>query len=510
MFEGDSCGVSSYAGCGGWAGVWSAADFVPVGVEVGEFVARFTDEDGGVSVVAAAAAGAPGGASAELLAGLDPARLSDDGRLEVLAGLEKVASWVAAAQARVLAALGGPPTPAPLAAVMDDDFVRELVAAHMSWSGATAGGRLVVARALVERLPGTLAALEEGRIDARTASMIVDVAAGRDPAVAAGVEAAVLAKADGRTVAELRRVARRAVIAADPGGALVRHERAVAGRRVEVWPAADGMAEIRAVLSAQGAATVFGALDALARGRGPAGPGGGGVGIDARRADALVALCAAALSGGPLPGGPLSAQPSAGPLSGGRVPGGVGARPVVNVTVDVVTLLGLADEPAELAGYGPIPPGLARVLAADGVWRRLVTDPLTGHLLDAGRHTYRPSAALVDFVAARDRVCAFPGCNQPARRCDVDHVVPFAAGGRTTRANCGPLCRRHHRLKHKAGWGFTRRDDDGMRVWTSPTGRTYHKPPPTWPPDLDPGGPPDDQQIDLPTAKPPGHPHARE
>lgn len=53
--------------------------------------------------------------------------------------------------------------------------------------------------------------------------------------------------------------------------------------------------------------------------------------------------------------------------------------------IDVPTLLGLAEHPAQLGTGDPIPAAVARdVIAHAGrVWvRRLVTDPVTGHLLD--------------------------------------------------------------------------------------------------------------------------------
>lgn len=59
-------------------------------------------------------------------------------------------------------------------------------------------------------------------------------------------------------------------------------------------------------------------------------------GIDARRADVLVGWAQAALANPDLP----KRQ---------------GHRPTIYVTVDLATLLALADNPAELAGYGPIP-----------------------------------------------------------------------------------------------------------------------------------------------------------
>ncbi len=47
----------------------------------------------------------------------------------------------------------------------------------------------------------------------------------------------------------------------------------------------------------------------------------------------------------------------------------------LQVTIDLPTLLGLADNPAELPGHGPLPPHLARELAADADWIWFTTDP---------------------------------------------------------------------------------------------------------------------------------------
>ena len=67
-------------------------------------------------------------------------------------------------------------------------------------------------------------------------------------------------------------------------------------------------------------------------------------------------------------------------------------KPLVQVVIPYSTLAGADEQPAELVGHGPIPASLARETAADGVWRRLVTDPLSGSLLDDGRTTYLPPA----------------------------------------------------------------------------------------------------------------------
>lgn len=47
----------------------------------------------------------PGSATAKVLAMLDPVHMSQAGRVDALVGLERLACWVQAAQARVLAAM---------------------------------------------------------------------------------------------------------------------------------------------------------------------------------------------------------------------------------------------------------------------------------------------------------------------------------------------------------------------------------------------------------------------
>ncbi|WP_420810557.1 HNH endonuclease signature motif containing protein [Jiangella aurantiaca] len=148
----------------------------------------------------------------------------------------------------------------------------------------------------------------------------------------------------------------------------------------------------------------------------------------------------------------------------------------MHVTVPFATAIGLSDEPGELDGYGPVPAHVARTLAAEGVWTWLRTDPGTRQLLDHGRTKYRPTTALAAFITARDRTCRAPGCHRTARSCDLDHVIPFAAGGTTSAANLQAVCTTHHLLKHHGHW-TVHRQPDGTTRWTSPTGHHYRRPP---------------------------------
>ncbi|HJR88461.1 MAG TPA: HNH endonuclease [Acidimicrobiia bacterium] len=69
--------------------------------------------------------------------------------------------------------------------------------------------------------------------------------------------------------------------------------------------------------------------------------------------------------------------------------------------------------------------------------------------LDVGRKTRVIPPALRRAVMVRDRHCQHPGCDRPARWCDVDHIIPWWQGGETKLSNLQLLCRFHHSLKHK-------------------------------------------------------------
>jgi hypothetical protein len=152
----------------------------------------------------------------------------------------------------------------------------------------------------------------------------------------------------------------------------------------------------------------------------------------------------------------------------------------VGVLIDLPTLLALRDNPAELPGYGPLDPDLARALATDNEWRRFLHDPITGQILDLGHTRYEPNRKLREFIHARDPKCTYPGCNQQARRSQLDHITPWPQGP-TNRDNLHPLCVHHHNLKTHGNWQVTRDHDSGETTWTSPRGLTAKAPHPYTP-----------------------------
>ena len=124
-----------------------------------------------------------------------------------------------------------------------------------------------------------------------------------------------------------------------------------------------------------------------------------------------------------------------------------------------------------------VPAMTAWALAAGGTWRRLVTDPASGVVIDVGRTRYRPPAGLADLVRARDRACVFPTCQTPAERCDIDHLTAWSQGGTTSLDNLVTLCEAHHRLKHTPGWALTRDQASGILSWHTPDKTVYQRHP---------------------------------
>lgn len=334
-------------------------------------------------------------------------------------------------------------------------------------------------------LAGTGEALASGDIDPGRARVLVDRLWDQPVPVAAAVEADVLPVAPGRTSGQLRRDVERSLVRHDGVEASVR-ARAARERRCVSRPRAlgDGMASFWVLLPAVQAVRVDRVLDAAAR---AARATGDGRTLDQVRADELCALITGEadldLDGTPAPGAvrpdaqdgaeAVDDADRASVTTRGRAP-----QTVVHVTVGLSTLIGLDDQPGDLEGYGPVDAVQARALALGGVWRRLLTDPLSGTLLDVGRTRYRPPAALDEHVRLRDRYCTAPGCLVPAVRTDLDHTDPWDGDrgsgppGSTSADNLGPGCRFHHRLKTEGGF-TVRQLVPGQFDWGTPTGHVF-------------------------------------
>ena len=418
---------------------------------------------------------APGGDAVAAMAAVDLGRLSHPGRVDALVVLQRQIAWLQARQTRLLALMATDPRPAADAVdPSGKNWVREDVACALRLPAGTAAAVLAEAEQLHARLPDTLACLESGQITGRHAAVIAEATSHLDPATAARVQARVLARAARQTVPQLRASVRRAVLAADPRTAEDRHADAVTERRVVLTPSTDGMAELWALLPADGAQAVLTAVQALADRTDPDRPPHRRPAPRRRAGRTRLPRTHRPMHRPTRPAGAAGRDPRA---AGRALPRRHRMRPTVQVTVALSTLLGLDTQPGELAGHGPIPAALALRIAADptGTWRRLITDD-HGRLIDRCRNRYRPPRDLTDHIITRDPTCRFPGCRRAARRCDIDHLHPYQTGGTTETCNLQCLCPRHHHAKHDAGWTITG-NPNGTLTWTSPTGHHYHNRP---------------------------------
>jgi hypothetical protein len=146
---------------------------------------------------------------------------------------------------------------------------------------------------------------------------------------------------------------------------------------------------------------------------------------------------------------------------------------VVDIRVDLTTLTGLDDNPAEIPGWGPVIADIARQVVDEqerAQWQVTVTDE-NGDVAHVGTTRRRPTRTQRRKVEATALTCVFPGCRMPARDSDLDHRDAWADGGPTDEDNLEPLCRHDHRLKH-AGWKLEGLET-GEYLWTSPLGLKY-------------------------------------
>lgn len=393
---------------------------------------------------------------------INPESLTQSGRIDYLAALEKQNSWLnSLIQTATLAIAGNEPSEAENMWEGVDESEREDVATALRLSANTAQSRIDVARVISNHLPATCKALANGDISPSHATLI---ARESSEAIKRGIstedliriEGKALAHAEFHTPAQVGRKLRTLFAQATSDS----FEEAVSiardARSVRMYPESDGMATVIALLPIEDAQTVLLAINSLIASK-EDNTQKDSRKIEMKRADALAEIC-----GDVLARIATDYQPHRRPVS-------------INITMDLPTALGLAENPAHLTGYGPIPANVARHLASDAKWRKFVTDPGTGNLINFGRESYTPPQQLVDFLTARDRICRFPGCSQPAHVSDIDHAIAWEDGGETSASNLGLLCRRHHRMKTHDGWKL-KSNSDGSCEWTSPAGKEFKVP----------------------------------
>jgi hypothetical protein len=347
-----------------------------------------TDPD---ALAEALAAAAPSAGSLDALAF---ERLSAEGRVDALVACEKHLRHAHALMVRALSVLDRLQQQERGLRITESE-----VSVALCWAPTTAQQRLSDAGALTRLFPETVNLLGQGTVSWEQARALVQLTGGLEDEAAREVQARVLPRMAGQTVALTRKALRRAVDKADPEAAAKRHSHERARRRLELFPENDGMATLSLYAPAQTADAMMATITRLAKRRAT----GDTRTLDQRRADIFAGLV-------------LSA---AGVRFNGTQDPAIPA--LVKVVVNIETLLGLGSEPGELEGHGPICAEQARRIAhAQGSrWRFLLTAS-DGTLADASERTYTPRAATRRAVQLKFRTCAFPHCAMPATRCDCD------------------------------------------------------------------------------------------
>jgi hypothetical protein len=170
-----------------------------------------------------------------------------------------------------------------------------------------------------------------------------------------------------------------------------------------------------------------------------------GLVIEARRADALLALCS---------------QRIAADADADR------ATLVVHASLEALS----GRRNVETEHGAVMPPEALQRLACDARIQ-VVAENDAGDAIALGRTKREPSPSMMRQLRHRDRGCRFPGCGSTAFA-NAHHIVWWSRGGATDLNNLLLICGFHHRLVHEHGWKVERAGDGRLR-WFRADGSRY-------------------------------------
>jgi hypothetical protein len=131
---------------------------------------------------------------------------------------------------------------------------------------------------------------------------------------------------------------------------------------------------------------------------------------------------------------------------------GLRPRPLLTVTIGIDPF----DHLCQTAAGTVIAPGLLVPYLSDADVERIVYDPPNRRFEASWRRRF--TGALRRIIEIRDEHCQHPsGCDEPAHRCDIDHITPRSDGGATCLCNGQLLCAHHNRTIKAATDQATRR-----------------------------------------------------
>jgi hypothetical protein len=169
--------------------------------------------------------------------------------------------------------------------------------------------------------------------------------------------------------------------------------------------------------------------------------------LDARRADALVALSSQAIADDP-----------------------DSARARVNLHVDLAALTARSGSRVLESG-GIVHPQLASLLCCDSIVQSVIHGD-GGHTVGIGWASRNVPEWLHRQLRLRDGGCTFPGCHHK-RYVKAHHIWWWEWGGPTNLDNLVYVCEFHHKLIHVHGWRVELGKRAGVVYWFKPNYEPY-------------------------------------
>jgi hypothetical protein len=218
-------------------------------------------------------------------------------------------------------------------------------------------------------------------------------------------------------------------------------------RSLSWWYEDDKRLHLEGILPAEQGAQVVKALDRLAD-KLPSDPEAERAAtIEARRADALVALSSQAIADDP-----------------------DSARARVNLHVDLAALNARSGS-GELESGGIVHPAVASMLCCDSIVQAVLHGE-GGHTVGIGQASRNVPEWLHRQLRLRDGGCTFPGCHHK-RYVKAHHIWWWEWGGPTDLDNLVYVCEYHHKLIHVEGWRVELGKTAGVVHWFKPNYEPY-------------------------------------
>jgi hypothetical protein len=114
-------------------------------------------------------------------------------------------------------------------------------------------------------------------------------------------------------------------------------------------------------------------------------------------------------------------------------------EPLITIVVDHPTLLG---QISQIEGGPPVPPGSILQFISSAWFERIVFGPDGRGECSVKARFFTGATRRV--IEVRDLECTHKYCEEKAKQCQIDHIIPYSQGGQTDQANGQVLCQFHN------------------------------------------------------------------